>query len=38
MKLIGLLGFDEVAGLDLVGPLEAFANAAFAVSAFAVTK
>ncbi len=30
MKRIGLLGFDEVAGLDLVGPLEAFANAAFA--------
>jgi transcriptional regulator GlxA family with amidase domain len=27
MKRIGLLGFDEVAGLDLVGPLEAFASA-----------
>ncbi len=27
MKRIGLLGFDDVAGLDLAGPLEAFAAA-----------
>jgi transcriptional regulator GlxA family with amidase domain len=27
MKRVGLLGFDEVAGLDLAGPLEAFASA-----------